>query len=90
MLKQLADRLTDAHTRLRAALIDGIDTTAHRAAIEQIESDISAEHLRKRRANIESEANRSTNISRRTHVLVNAVQQHIDGTLQRFPIPRLS
>lgn len=87
MLEHLADRLQAAQDRLRAALVAGQPTEAHRQAIATIEADIERERERQQKSVAEQAQHRAAAVTHRATEIAAAVRERIAASLARFPIP---
>lgn len=86
MLEHLTSRLDDASDRLRAALMAGEPTDAHRAAIGQLARDIDREREVQMRAEEAATEHRTLAIADRAAVVADEVRRRVDAVLARFPI----
>ncbi len=87
MLEHLSQRLQAAQDRLRAALVAGQPTEAHRQAIATIEADIERERQRQHQSAAEKAQQRAVAITHRAAEISAAVRERIAASLARFPIP---
>ena len=87
MLEHLSHRLQAAQDRLRAALVAGQPTEAHRQAIATIEADIEREQERQQQSAAEQAQNRAATITHRAAEIAAAVRERITASFARFPIP---
>lgn len=86
MLDQLSRRLDESQHRLRAALVAGEPTDAHRAAIAQLHHDIAREQSAQKQAGDAIAQHCTSDIANRAAVIADGSRQRVADLIARFPV----